>query len=169
MQQHPGNYGRREITIRVTWIGTYGIDLLPTAAGHVLWARTKSRPLLNQHVKEVKALVRAMRSTVPDRTRLYDDETPTAIFNVQRSRVSRPVGCPRHRDQRLVMNCAPDHVPGVPLLTSPMAPAGRAQPGIAVPDGVYNNAGCRRLPGRVSRANLGFDASKASLIQRDRK
>jgi len=79
-----GDYGRREITIRVNGIGTqwHDTDLAAACAagpdGIVV-------PKVNT-AKEVKALVRAMeKHGAPDRTRLWAMiETPTAIFNVRK-------------------------------------------------------------------------------------
>jgi citrate lyase subunit beta/citryl-CoA lyase len=137
-----GDYGRREITIRVNGIGTqwHDTDLAAACAagpdGIVV-------PKVNT-AKEVKALVRAMeKHGAPDRTRLWAMiETPTAIFNVRKiARESDRLAALVIGTNDLVKELRADHVPG----RAPAAhvavdgPAGRARVGHRVLDGVYNN------------------------------
>ena len=137
-----GDYGRREITIRVNGIGTqwHDTDLAAACAagpdGIVV-------PKVNT-AKEVKALVRAMeKHGAPDRTRLWAMiETPTAIFNVRKiARESDRLAAFVIGTNDLVKELRADHVPGRgPLLTSlSMALLAWRESGIAVLDGVYNN------------------------------
>ena len=137
-----GDYGRREITIRVNGIGTqwHDTDLAAACAagpdGIVV-------PKVNT-AKEVKALVRAMeKHGAPDRTRLWAMiETPTAIFNVRKiARESDRLAALVIGTNDLVKELRADHVPGrAPLLTSlSMALLAGRESGIAVLDGVYNN------------------------------
>lgn len=136
-----GDYGRREITIRVNGIGTqwHDTDLAAACAagpdGIVV-------PKVNT-AKEVKALVRAMeKHGAPDRTRLWAMiETPTAIFNVRKiARESDRLAALVIGTNDLVKELRADHVPGrAPLLTSlSMALLAGRESGIAVLDGVYN-------------------------------
>lgn len=137
-----GDYGRREITIRVNGIGTqwHDADLAAACAagpdGIVV-------PKVNT-AKEVKALVKAMeKHGAPDRTRLWAMiETPTAIFNVRKiARESERLAAFVIGTNDLVKELRADHVPGrAPLLTSlSMALLAGRESGIAVLDGVYNN------------------------------
>lgn len=137
-----GDYGRREITIRVNGIGTEWHDADLAAAceagpdGIVV-------PKVNT-AKEVKALVKAMEKYgAPDRTRLWAMiETPTAIFNVRKiARESDRLAAFVIGTNDLVKELRADHVPGrAPLLTSlSMALLAGRESGIAVLDGVYNN------------------------------
>ena len=138
-----GDYGRREITIRVSRIGTQWHDT-GLAAAHVPRARTESSSPKVNTAKEVKALVRAMeKHSAPDRTRLWAMiETPTAIFNVRKiARESDRLAALVIGTNDLVKELRADHVPGrAPLLTSlSMALLAGRESGIAVLDGVYNN------------------------------
>ena len=137
-----GDYGRREITIRVNGIGTqwHDADLAAACAagpdGIVV-------PKVNT-AKEVKALVKAMeKHGAPDRTRLWAMiETPTAIFNVRKiARESERLAAFVIGTNDLVKELRADHVPGrAPLLTSlSMALLAGRESGIAVLDGVYNH------------------------------
>jgi len=137
-----GEYGRRELTIRVNGIGTqwHEADLAAACAagpdGIVV-------PKVNS-AKEVKALVRAMeKHGAPERTRLWAMiETPTAIFNVRKiARESDRLAAFVIGTNDLVKELRADHVPGrTPLLTSlSMALLAGREAGIAVLDGVYNN------------------------------
>jgi citrate lyase subunit beta/citryl-CoA lyase len=137
-----GDYGRREITIRVNGIGTEWHDADLAAAceagpdGIVV-------PKVNT-AKEVKALVKAMEKYgAPDRTRLWAMiETPTAIFNARKiARESDRLAAFVIGTNDLVKELRADHVPGrAPLLTSlSMALLAGRESGIAVLDGVYNN------------------------------
>jgi citrate lyase subunit beta/citryl-CoA lyase len=137
-----GDYGRREITIRVNGIGTEWHDVDLAAAceagpdGIVV-------PKVNT-AKEVKALVKAMEKYgAPDRTRLWAMiETPTAIFNARKiARESDRLAAFVIGTNDLVKELRADHVPGrAPLLTSlSMALLAGRESGIAVLDGVYNN------------------------------
>jgi citrate lyase subunit beta/citryl-CoA lyase len=137
-----GDYGRREITVRVNGIGTEWHDADLAAAceagpdGIVV-------PKVNT-AKEVKALVKAMEKYgAPDRTRLWAMiETPTAIFNARKiARESDRLAAFVIGTNDLVKELRADHVPGrAPLLTSlSMALLAGRESGIAVLDGVYNN------------------------------
>jgi citrate lyase subunit beta/citryl-CoA lyase len=137
-----GDYGRREITVRVNGIGTEWHDADLAAAceagpdGIVV-------PKVNT-AKEVKALVKAMEKYgAPDRTRLWAMiETPTAIFNARKiARESDRLAAFVIGTNDLVKELRADHVQGrAPLLTSlSMALLAGRESGIAVLDGVYNN------------------------------
>ncbi|HPB73410.1 MAG TPA: CoA ester lyase [Phycicoccus sp.] len=137
-----GEYGRREITIRVNGLGTqwHEADFAAACAagpdGIVV-------PKVNTH-KEVKALVKAMeRLGAPEHTRLWAMiETPTAIFNARKiARESDRLAAFVLGTNDLVKELRAEHVPGrAPLLTALAwaLQAGR-EAGIAVLDGVYNN------------------------------
>lgn len=137
-----GDYGRREVTIRINGIGTpwHDTDLAAACAagpdGIVV-------PKVNS-AKEVKRLVKAMeKHGAPDQTRLWAMiETPTAIFNVRKiARESERLAAFVLGTNDLVKELQADHVPGrAPLLTSlSMALLAGREAGIAVVDGVYNN------------------------------
>lgn len=157
-----GEYGRREITIRVNGIGTqwHEADLEAACAagpdGIVV-------PKVST-ATEVKSLVAAMeRFGAPDHTRLWAMiETPTAIFNVRKiARKSERLAAFVIGTNDLVKELRAEHVPGRgPLMTAlSLALLAGRESGIAVLDGVYNNVtdadGFRAecLQGR----DLGFD------------
>ncbi len=137
-----GDYGRREITIRVNGIGTrwHAADLAAACAAGPAGIVV---PKVNT-AKEVKHLVKAMeRHGAPDRTRLWAMiETPTAIFNVRKiARESDRLAAFVIGTNDLVKEVRAQHVPGRgPLLTAlSLALLAGREAGIAVLDGVYNN------------------------------
>lgn len=157
-----GEYGRREVTIRVNGIGTqwHEADLAAACAagpdGIVV-------PKVNSH-KEVKRLVAAMeKHGAPEHTRLWAMiETPTAIFNVRKiARESERLAAFVIGTNDLVKEVQAHHVRGrAPLLTAlSMALLAGRESGIAVLDGVYNDV--KDLEGfRVEceqGRDLGFD------------
>ena len=137
-----GNYGRREVTIRVNGIGTqwHDDDLAAACAagpdGIVV-------PKVNK-AKEVRRLVQAMEGHgAPEHTRLWAMiETPEAIFNVRKiAGESQRLACFVLGTNDLVKELQAQHVPGrAPLLTAlSLAVLAARRAGIAVLDGVYNN------------------------------
>lgn len=137
-----GNYGRREVTIRVNGIGTqwHDADLAAACAagpdGIVV-------PKVNK-AKEVRRLVKAMeRHGAPEHTRLWAMiETPEAIVNVRKiASESDRLACFVLGTNDLVKELQAQHVPGrAPLLTAlSLSVLAARRAGIAVLDGVYNN------------------------------
>lgn len=137
-----GEYGHRELTIRVNGLGTawHEADLEAACAagpdGIVV-------PKVNS-AKEVKNLEKALvRFGAPDSTRLWAMiETPEAIFNVRKiAQASQRLAVLVMGTNDLVKELQAQHVPGRgPLQTSltwSLLAARRA--GIAILDGVYNN------------------------------
>jgi citrate lyase subunit beta/citryl-CoA lyase len=137
-----GEYGHREVTIRVNGVGTqwHEADLEAACAagpdGIVV-------PKVNS-AKEVKNLVRAMvRYGAPERTRLWAMiETPEAIFNVRKiAKASDRLAVLVMGTNDLVKELQAHHVPGrAPLLTAlswSLLAARRS--GVAILDGVYND------------------------------
>ena len=137
-----GEYGHREVTIRVNGVGTewHEADLEAACAagpdGIVV-------PKVNS-AKEVKHLVTAMvRFGAPERTRLWAMiETPEAIFNVRKiAKSSDRLAVLVMGTNDLVKELQAHHVPGrTPLLTAlswSLLAARRS--GIAILDGVYND------------------------------
>ena len=181
-----GEYGRRELTIRVNGIGTqwYDADLEAACAagpdGIVV-------PKVNTP-KEVHRLVAAMeRYGAPDRTRLWAMiETPEAILKADKiARADDRLACFVIGTNDLVKELQAQHVPGraplLPALAHALLAARRA--GIAILDGVYNNvsdadgfaAECRQgrefgfdgktliHPGQVEPCNAAFSPSAAEV------
>ena len=137
-----GEYGRRELTIRVNGIGTqwHEEDLAAACAagpdGIVV-------PKVNT-AKQVKRLIAQMeKAGAPDKTRLWAMvETPQAIFHVRDiARASGRLAVLVIGTNDLVKELRAEHVPGrAPLLTSlSMALLAAREAGIAILDGVYNN------------------------------
>ena len=185
-----GEYGRRELTIRVNGIGTqwHEADLEAACAagpdGIVV-------PKVNTP-KEVHRLVAAMeRYGAPDRTRLWAMiETPEAILKADKiARADDRLACFVIGTNDLVKELQAQHVPGrgplLPALAQALLAARRA--GIAILDGVYNNvsdadgfaAECRQgrefgfdgktliHPGQVEPCNAAFSPSQAEVEEAD--
>lgn len=185
-----GEYGRRELTIRVNGIGTqwHDADLEAACAagpdGIVV-------PKVNTP-KEVHRLVAAMeRYGAPDRTRLWAMiETPEAILKADKiARADDRLACFVIGTNDLVKELQAQHVPGraplLPALAHALLAARRA--GITILDGVYNNvsdadgfaAECRQgrefgfdgktliHPGQVEPCNAAFSPSQAEVEEAD--
>lgn len=137
-----GEYGNRELTIRVNSIGTEWHDediVVAAAAGpHGIVV-----PKVNS-AAEVRSLVAALEAAgAPDHTKLWAMvETPEAIFNVRELAAASPrLAVLVMGTNDLVKETYAEHVPGrAPLLTalSLSLLAARAA-GIAILDGVYND------------------------------
>lgn len=181
-----GDYGRRELTIRVNGIGTqwHEDDL---AAASQAGPDAIVVPKVNS-ADEVRALVAAMeRSGAPDRTRLWAMiETPVAILDALAiARASSRLAVLVMGTNDLVKELYAEHVPGrAPILPSLHTAllAARAA-GIAIVDGVYNDvrdtdgflAECRQgremgfdgktliHPGQVEGANAAFAPSAEAV------
>jgi citrate lyase subunit beta/citryl-CoA lyase len=181
-----GDYGNRELTIRVNGIGTewHEADIATAAqagpAGIVV-------PKVNS-ADEVRSLVAAIEGAgAPEHTRLWAMvETPEAIFNVREIAAASPrLAVLVMGTNDLVKETYAEHVPGrAPLLTalSLSLLAARAA-GIAILDGVYNDvkdldgfrAECRQgremgfdgktliHPGQVDGANEAFAPSEQAV------
>ncbi len=181
-----GEYGSRELTIRVNGIGTewHEADLAAAAAagphGVVV-------PKVNT-ADEVRSLVAAIEAAgAPDHTRLWAMvETPEAIFNVREIAAASPrLAVLVMGTNDLVKELYAEHVPGrAPLLTSLSLSllAARAA-GVAILDGVYNDvkntegflAECQQgrelgfdgktliHPGQVEGANEAFAPSEQAV------
>ena len=136
-----GEYGERELTIRVNGIGTRWHDEDLAAASQAGPAGIVV-PKVNT-ADEVRALVAAMESAgAPEHTTLWAMiETPAAIFNVREiARASDWLAVFVMGTNDLVKELQADHVRGrAPLLTSlSWALLAARESGIAVLDGVYN-------------------------------
>lgn len=157
-----GEYGHREVTIRVNGVGTewHEADLEAACAagpdGIVV-------PKVNS-AKEVKHLVTAMvRFGAPERTRLWAMiETPEAIFNVRKiAKASGRLAVLVMGTNDLVKELQAHHVSGrAPLLTAlswSLLAARRS--GVAILDGVYNDVkdGEGFAAECVQGRDLGFD------------
>ncbi len=136
-----GEYGDREVTIRVNGIGTqwHEEDLAAASkagpAGIVV-------PKVNS-ADEVRQLVAAMEAAgAPEHTKLWAMiETPSAIFDAREiAHASDRLAAFVLGTNDLVKELQADHVPGrAPLLTSlSWAVLAAREAGIAVLDGVYN-------------------------------
>jgi citrate lyase subunit beta / citryl-CoA lyase len=137
-----GEYGHRELTIRVNGMGTewHDADLeAACAAGPdgIVVPKVSS-------AKEVRQLADALvHYGAPERTRLWAMiETPEAIFNVRKiAKASDRLAVLVMGTNDLVKELQAEHVPGrAPLLTAlswSLLAARRS--GIAILDGVYNN------------------------------
>lgn len=181
-----GEYGRRELTIRVNGIGTqwHDADLEAACAagpdGIVV-------PKVDTP-KEVRRLAAALeRYGAPDRTRLWAMiETPEAILKADKiARADERLACFVIGTNDLVKELQAQHVPGraplLPALAQTLLAARRA--GIAILDGVYNNvqdvdgfaAECQQgrefgfdgktliHPGQVEPCNAAFSPSVAEV------
>lgn len=136
-----GDYGKRELTIRVNGIGTEWHDDDMVAA-----ARAGPDGIVVPKVNsadEVRALVAAMdKAGAPEHTRLWAMiETPIAILHAhQIATASDRLGCFVMGTNDLVKELYAEHVPGrAPVLTSlSLALLAARAAGIAILDGVYN-------------------------------
>lgn len=136
-----GEYGDRELTIRVNGIGTQWHDDDLTAASKAGPAGIVV-PKVNT-ADEVRQLVAAMEAAgAPEHTKLWAMiETPAAIFNIREiARASDRLVAFVMGTNDLVKELQADHVPGrAPLLTSlSWALLAAREAGIAILDGVYN-------------------------------
>jgi citrate lyase subunit beta/citryl-CoA lyase len=181
-----GEYGNRELTIRVNGLGTqWHDDDLAAAAkagpdGIVV-------PKVNS-ADEVRALVAAIEAAgAPEHTKLWAMvETPEAIFNVREIAAASPrLAVLVMGTNDLVKELYAEHVPGrAPLLTSlSLALLAARASGLAILDGVYNDvknldgflAECRQgremgfdgktliHPGQVEGANDAFAPSEQAV------
>ncbi len=181
-----GEYGRRELTIRVNAIGTewHDDDLVAAAQagpdGVVV-------PKVNS-ADEVHALVAALeKAGAPERTKLWAMiETPVAILRAHEiAAASDRLACFVMGTNDLVKELYAEHVPGrAPVLTSlSLALLAARAAGVAILDGVYNNvkdaegfaAECRQgrefgfdgktviHPGQVEAANEAFSPSEQAI------
>jgi citrate lyase subunit beta/citryl-CoA lyase len=181
-----GEYGNRELTIRVNGLGTaWHDDDLSAAAkagpdGIVV-------PKVNT-AEEVRGLVAAIEAAgAPEHTRLWAMvETPEAIFNVREIAAASPrLAVLVMGTNDLVKELYAEHVPGrAPLLTSlSLALLAARAAGVAILDGVYNDvknldgflAECRQgremgfdgktliHPGQVDGANEAFAPSEQAV------
>lgn len=181
-----GEYGNRELTIRVNGLGTQWHDDDLTAAAQA-GPHGIVVPKVNS-ADEVRALVAAIEAAgAPEHTRMWAMvETPEAIFNVRELAAASPrLAVLVMGTNDLVKETYAEHVPGrAPLLTalSLSLLAARAA-GIAILDGVYNDvknaegflAECtqgRELgfdgktlihPGQVEGANAAFAPSEQAV------
>lgn len=157
-----GEYGNRELTIRVNGLGTQWHDDDLTAAAQA-GPHGIVVPKVNS-ADEVRALVAAIESAgAPEHTRLWAMvETPEAIFNVRELAAASPrLAVLVMGTNDLVKETYAEHVPGrAPLLTalSLSLLAARAA-GIAILDGVYNDV--KNTEGFLAECaqgrELGFD------------
>jgi citrate lyase subunit beta/citryl-CoA lyase len=181
-----GEYGRRELTIRVNGIGTQWHDD-DLAAASQAGPDAIVVPKVNS-AEEVRALVAAMeRSGAPEQTRLWAMiETPVAILDaLSIARASERLAVLVMGTNDLVKELYAEHVPGrAPILPSLHTAllAARAA-GIAIVDGVYNDvkdtdgflAECRQgremgfdgktliHPGQIEGANAAFAPSEEAV------
>ena len=157
-----GEYGNRELTIRVNGIGTEWHEQDIEVA-----ARSGPDGIVVPKVNsadEVRSLVEAIEAAgAPEHTRLWAMvETPEAIFNVREIAAASPrLAVLVMGTNDLVKETYAEHVPGrAPLLTalSLSLLAARAA-GIAILDGVYNDV--KDLDGFLAECEqgrqMGFD------------
>jgi citrate lyase subunit beta/citryl-CoA lyase len=181
-----GDYGRRELTIRVNGIGTewHEADL---AAAAQAGPDAIVVPKVNS-AAEVRSLVDAMGAAgAPDRTKLWAMiETPHAVLHAADiAAASARLTCLVLGTNDLVKELFAEHVPGrAPLLTSlSLAVLGARSVGVAILDGVYNDvrdaagfaAECEQgralgfdgktliHPGQVEAANTAFAPSDQAI------
>jgi citrate lyase subunit beta/citryl-CoA lyase len=137
-----GDYGQREVTIRINGVGTqwHEADLAAAAeagpAGVVV-------PKVGS-ADEVRALVAGLEAAgAPEHTRLWAMiETPEAVFNVREIASASPrLAVLVMGTNDLVKELHAEHVPGRgPLLTSlQLSLLAAREVGIAIRDGVYND------------------------------
>jgi citrate lyase subunit beta/citryl-CoA lyase len=157
-----GDYGNRELTIRVNGLGTEWHD-------DDLAAAAKAGPdgIVVPKVDsadEVRSLVAAIEAAgAPEHTRLWAMvETPGAIFNVREIAAASPrLAVLVMGTNDLVKELYAEHVPGrAPLLTSlSLALLAARASGLAILDGVYNDV--KNLDGFLAECRqgreLGFD------------
>lgn len=153
-----GEYGDRELTIRVNGIGTQWHEEDIAAASQAGPAGIVV-PKANT-ADEVRQLVGAMEAAgAPEHTKLWAMiETPAAIFNVREiAQASDRLVAFVMGTNDLVKELQADHVPGRgPLLTSlSLALLAAREAGIAVLDGVYNNV--KDLEGFTAECEQGRD------------
>lgn len=137
-----GEYGQREVTIRINGIGTqwHDADLAAAAAAGpagVVVPKVGS-------ADEVRSLVAGLEAAgAPEHTKLWAMiETPEAIFNVREIASASPrLAVLVMGTNDLVKELHADHVPGRgPLLTSlQLSLLAARESGIAILDGVYND------------------------------
>lgn len=137
-----GEYGDREVTIRINGSGTqwHDADLAAAAAAGpagVVVPKVGS-------ADEVRSLVAAIEAAgAPEHTRLWAMvETPEAIFNVREIASASPrLAVLVMGTNDLVKELRADHVPGRgPLLTAlQLSLLAAREAGIAILDGVYND------------------------------
>ncbi|SHH27565.1 citrate lyase subunit beta / citryl-CoA lyase [Jatrophihabitans endophyticus] len=181
-----GEYGRRELTIRVNGIGTEWHDDDLAAAAQA-GPDAVVVPKVNS-ADEVRALVAALeRAGAPERTKLWAMiETPVAILHAEEiARASGRLTCFVLGTNDLVKELYAEHVPGrAPVLTSlSLAVLAARAAGIAILDGVYNDvkdvdgflAECRQgrelgfdgktliHPGQLDGANTTFAPSEQAV------
>jgi len=157
-----GQYGNRELTIRVNGLGTQWHD-------DDLAAAAKAGPdgIVVPKVDsadEVRALVSAIEAGgAPEHTKLWAMvETPEAIFNVREIAAASPrLAVLVMGTNDLVKELYAEHVPGrAPLLTSlSLALLAARASGLAILDGVYNDV--KNLDGFLAECQqgreMGFD------------
>src|SRR4051794_18145789 len=181
-----GEYGNRELTIRVNGLGTqwHDEDLAAAAKagpGGIVVPKVNS-------AEEVRTLVAAIEAAgAPEHTRLWAMvETPQAIFDVREIAAASPrLDVLVMGTNDLVKELYAEHVPGrAPLLTSlSLALLAARASGLAILDGVYNDvknldgflAECRQgremgfdgktliHPGQVEGANEAFAPSEQAV------
>jgi len=137
-----GDYGQREVTIRINGIGTqwHEADLAAAAAAGpagVIVPKVGS-------ADEVRSLVAGLEAAgAPEHTKLWAMiETPEAVFNVREiAAASRRLTVLVMGTNDLVKELHADHVPGRgPLLTAlQLSLLAARESGIAILDGVYND------------------------------
>lgn len=181
-----GEYGKRELTIRVNGIGTewHAADLVAAAqAGpDAIVVPKVDTP------EQVRGLATALEwAGAPDHTKLWAMiETPVAILNaLSIATASDRLGCLVMGTNDLVKELYAEHVPGrAPVLASlSMALLAARAAGIAILDGVYNDvkdaegfaAECRHgrelgfdgktviHPGQIQAANEAFAPSAQAV------
>lgn len=153
-----GEYGERELTIRVNGIGTQWHDE-DIAAASQAGPHGIVVPKVNT-ADEVRQLVAAMEAAgAPEHTKLWAMiETPAAIFNIREiAQASDRLVAFVMGTNDLVKELQADHVPGrAPLLTSlSWALLAAREAGIAVLDGVYNAV--KDLEGFTAECEQGRD------------
>jgi len=137
-----GEYGNREVTIRINGIGTqwHDADLAAAAAAGpagVVVPKVGS-------ADEVRSLVAGLEAAgAPEHTKLWAMiETPEAVFNVREIAAASPrLTVLVMGTNDLVKELHADHVPGRgPLLTAlQLSLLAARESGIAILDGVYND------------------------------
>lgn len=153
-----GEYGDRELTIRVNGIGTQWHDE-DIAAASQAGPHGIVVPKVNT-ADEVRQLVAAMEAAgAPERTKLWAMiETPAAIFNIREiAQASDRLVAFVLGTNDLVKELQAAHVPGrTPLITSlSLALLAGREAGIAVLDGVYNAV--KDLEGFTAECEQGRD------------